>query len=75
MAKAIVEKDGPQGLAAFLKQPPYKFVLRYTQLPAYGRDKDHPKLGPNTIDAANQPGKRMQLKDQRRRSASLLEST
>jgi len=54
MAKAIVENDGPQGLAAFLKQPPYKFVLRYTQLPAYGMNKDHPKLGLNTIDAANQ---------------------
>lgn len=54
MAKAIVERDGPRGLAAFLKQPPFKFVLRYTLLPAYGMDKDHPKLGPNTIDAAIQ---------------------
>jgi hypothetical protein len=53
MAKAIVAQDGPQGLAAYLKQPTYKFVLGYTQLPAYGMDKDHPKLGPNTIDAAN----------------------
>jgi hypothetical protein len=51
---AIVAQDGPQGLAAFLKQPTYKFVLRYIQLPAYGMDKDHPKLGPNTIDAVNQ---------------------
>ncbi len=54
MAKAIVERDGPQNLAAFLKQPPFKFVQRYTQLPAYGMDKDHPKPGPNTIDAAIQ---------------------
>lgn len=54
MAKAIVAQDGPQGLAAFLKQPTYKFALRYIQLPAYGMDKDHPKLGPNTIDAVNQ---------------------
>jgi len=54
MAKDIVAQDGPQGLAAFLKQPTYKFVLHYIQLPAYGMDKDHPKLGPNTIDAANQ---------------------
>ena len=54
MAKAIVAQDGPQGLAAFLKQPTYKLVLRYIQLPAYGMDKDHLKLGPNTIDAANQ---------------------
>ena len=53
MAKAIVENDGPQGLAAFLKLPPYKFVERYTQLPKYGTDKDHPKLGPNTVSAVN----------------------
>jgi hypothetical protein len=53
IAKAIVAQDGTQGLAAFLKQPTYKFVLRYTQLPSYGADKDHPRLGPNTIAAAN----------------------
>jgi len=54
MAKAIAEDDGQQGLAAYLKQPSYKFVLHYTQLPKYGTDKGHPKLGPNTIAAANQ---------------------
>ena len=54
MARAIVENDGPQGLAGFLKQPPYKFALRYTQLPRYGADKDHPKLGPNTLKSLNQ---------------------
>jgi hypothetical protein len=53
MAKAIVAQDGPQGLAAFLKQHTYKFVLRYTQLPDYGVDNDHARLGPNTIAAAN----------------------
>lgn len=52
MARAIVESDGPQGLAALLRKPPYNFVLRYTQLAAYGKDKDHPRLGPNTLDAA-----------------------
>jgi hypothetical protein len=51
MARAIVENDGPQGLAVFLKQPPYKFALHYTQLPKYGADKDHPRLGPNTLIA------------------------
>jgi len=53
MAKAIVENDArkPRGIP---QTAPYKFVLRYTQLPAYGMDKDHPTLGPNTIDAANQ---------------------
>ena len=53
MARAIAENDGPQGLAIFLKQPSYKFALRYTQLPKYGADKDHPKLGPNTVKALN----------------------
>ena len=52
MAKAIAEEDGPQGLAAFLEQPPYRFVLHYTQLAKYGADAEHPKLGPNTIGAA-----------------------
>jgi hypothetical protein len=54
MARAIVESDGPQGLAAFLKLPPYRFALRYTRLPKYGADKDHPKLGPNTVNALDQ---------------------
>lgn len=54
MAKAIVERDGPQGLAAFLKQPPSRFLLHYTELPKYGADADHPRLGPNTVAAANQ---------------------
>jgi hypothetical protein len=53
MAKAIAEEDGPQGLTAFLTQPPCRFVLRYTRLPAYGKDKDHPRLGPHTIASAS----------------------
>jgi len=54
MAKAIADNDGPQGLAAYLKLPAYRFVLHYTELPKYGKDKDHPKLGGNTLAAANQ---------------------
>ncbi|KAA6465188.1 hypothetical protein DYQ86_04365 [Acidobacteria bacterium AB60] len=54
MAKAIVNNEGPQGLAALLKSPSYGLILRYIQLPGYGKDKDHPKLGPNTIAAVNQ---------------------
>jgi len=54
MARAIAEDDGSQGLAEFLEAPPHKFLLRYTQLPKYGADKDHPKLGPNTIHAIDQ---------------------
>ena len=53
IAKAIADNDGPQGLAAYLKQPPYRFVVRYTELPKYGMDKDHPRLGPNTLLAAS----------------------
>lgn len=54
MAKAIADQEGPQGLTAYLKRPPYEFVLGYTKLAAYGKDKDHPVLGPNTISAAEQ---------------------
>jgi len=52
MARDIVESGGPQRLTALLKQPSYNFVLAYTQLATYGADKDHPRLGPNTIAAA-----------------------
>ena len=51
MAKAIAIDEGPQGLAAFLKRPGYTFAQHYTALPRYGKDRDHPKLGPNTLDA------------------------
>jgi hypothetical protein len=54
MAKAIAENDGPQGLAAHLKLPAYQFVLHYTELPGYGKDKDHPRLDANTLSVANQ---------------------
>ncbi len=54
MAKGIADQDGSAGLAAFLKLPPEQFILRYTQLAAYGKDHDHPMLGPNTIQAARQ---------------------
>lgn len=53
MAQSIAEADGPQGLTDLLTQPSYQFILRYTQLPKYGLDRNHPKLGPNTIAAAN----------------------
>lgn len=57
MAKAITDQDGPQGLASYLKKPPTEFVLGYTRLNAYGKDKDHPLLGPNTIRAAQSVSK------------------
>jgi Putative zinc dependent peptidase (DUF5700) len=53
MAKAIVDSEGYAGLTASLHQPPHMFVLRYIQLPRYGADKDHPRLGLNTIEAAH----------------------
>lgn len=52
MAKAIADDSGPQGLADLLRQPPYKFVVRYSQLPKYGQDEAHPRLGFRTLDAA-----------------------
>jgi hypothetical protein len=51
MAKAIFGDDGPQGLAAFLDQPGYVFARHYTQLALYGKDRAHPALGPNTVNA------------------------
>ncbi|WP_183816788.1 hypothetical protein [Tunturibacter empetritectus] len=53
MAKAIVDSEGYGGLITSLRQPPHMFVLRYIQLPQYGADKDHPRLGTNTIKAAH----------------------
>jgi hypothetical protein len=53
MTKAIVDSEGYAGLVTSLRQPPHMFVLRYIQLPQYGADKDHPHLGPNTIEAAH----------------------
>jgi hypothetical protein len=51
MAKAIATDLGPSTLTALLKEPGYRFVRRYLDLPAYGKDAQHPKLGANTIDA------------------------
>jgi hypothetical protein len=52
MAKAIALDEGPQKLATYLDQPGYRFTQHYLTLPLYGKDREHPKLGPNTIAAA-----------------------
>jgi len=52
MAKALVADRGPDALAKLLEQPSSQFVLTYTALPHYGKDDDHPRLGDNTIAAA-----------------------
>lgn len=54
MAKAIVDNGGPSALTSLLKEPAYDFILQYAKLPKYGIDADHPKLGPNTIEMANE---------------------
>ena len=51
MAKAIAVDGGPGGLAALLDRPGYEFARRYVALPLYGKDREHPPLGPNTLDA------------------------
>jgi len=48
MAKAIAADEGPQSLTRFLSEPGYRFALHYVELPGYGKDRDHPALGPNT---------------------------
>ena len=51
MAKAIATDEGPKGLATFLNLPGHTFAQHYAELPRYGKDNDHPKFGPNTLDA------------------------
>ena len=51
MAKALAQDQGPGALAAFLGQPGYAFVQQYARLPQYGKDRDHPALGPKTLQA------------------------
>lgn len=52
MARAIAEQDGPSAIGEVLLQPGYEFVLRYTRLRSYGKDRAHPHLGENTLRAA-----------------------
>ncbi len=56
MAHAIVESDGPVGLGLFARRPPSAFIRRYTQLPSYGKDSQHPALGRNTLAALDLVG-------------------
>jgi len=52
MVSAIAEQDGPSAVGEVLLQPGYEFVLRYTKLKSYGIDQAHPRLGENTVRAA-----------------------
>ena len=52
MTGAIAEQDGPAAVAQLMQQPGYEFVLRYTKLKSYGSDLAHPRLGENTVLAA-----------------------
>jgi hypothetical protein len=52
MTGAIADEDGPSALAQIIQQPGYEFVLRYTRLKSYGKDDAHPRLGENTVRAA-----------------------
>ena len=49
MAKAIATERGPQAMADLLGQPASRFITTYIALPGYGRGKDEPKLGDETI--------------------------
>jgi hypothetical protein len=51
MAKSIAAEHGDRAIAAFLQQPPYAFTAAYVSLPEYGKDAEHPGLGPNTLAA------------------------
>jgi len=52
MVGAIADQDGPGALGQVIQQPGYEFVLSYTRLKSYGKDSAHPRLGENTIRAA-----------------------
>ena len=52
MARDLVADRGPAGITSLLSQPSYRFILSYAELPQYGKDNDHPKLGANTLAAA-----------------------
>jgi hypothetical protein len=54
MAGAIAEQDGPGAIGQVIQQPGYDFVLRYSRLKSYGKDSTHPRLGENTVAAAQQ---------------------
>ncbi len=51
MARAIAQDRGGQALAQYLSQPGYVFADAYVALPRYGKDGEHPALGPNTVQA------------------------
>lgn len=53
MARAIVEADGAAGLASYLQRPASEFIRRYTELPTYGKDDQHPRLGQQTLAAVS----------------------
>jgi len=52
MVGAIADQDGPGAFGQVIQQPGYEFVLSYTRLKSYGKDSAHPRLGENTIRAA-----------------------
>ena len=52
MTEAAIDEDGPSAAGQIIQQPGYEFVLRYTRLRSYGKDDSHPRLGDNTVRAA-----------------------
>lgn len=51
MARAIQKAGGDAALARHATLPGHRFVQAYAGLPKYGKDRDHPELGPNTLAA------------------------
>lgn len=51
MARAIAQDRGDAALAAALGAPGYAFARAYVQLPRYGKDYEHPVLGPHALAA------------------------
>jgi len=53
MAQAIQKAGGDAALAQHATLPGYRFVQAYAGLPNYGKDRDHLKLGTNTLAAVS----------------------
>ncbi len=57
MARAIAAERGPEALADLLDKSPSDFVTTYVALKSYGKAKDVPKLGAETVQWAARTGR------------------
>jgi len=56
MSRAIATELGAPALADLIDKPPTDFVITYTSLKSYGKDRYVPKLDPETVEWATKLG-------------------